>query len=477
MRVSRQEWAAIGLLAAGSVAVWLVVGSYPAYDAYYHLVWGRELFVGQVPSIGDYQAPTAHPLYILIAGLLGLIFGEGADRALVLFSILSMSLCAWALWRIGRVVFGVWPGVIAALLVLSNLTLLLYGVRAFPDLIFLALVFLAAALEAEQPRRGAAVMVTLFAAGLVRPEAWVLAGIYWLWCIWPRDPSSGRRSLHLGLLALVVGAPLLWALFDWWTVSQPLYALTETSSLAAELGRRRGIAEVPSAFIDGLIGVLRAPLLALVLVGVGLQVARRRAEHLYLPMTLITVGIVTFVLVGIFGLSLLPRYLTIPSITLLLFAGYALAGWVELAKSTSLRRGWALVAAVVVIAGVALTVGRASLFTRASDEISFVNGVHADLVATLADPAVTAARRCGPVSLPNFGLVPDTRWALDASGNQVISRSDRSSRSGVALVLTDDKTRNRYGRADGVEVNTDSAPQGFRLIAEHGRIAAWGSCR
>jgi hypothetical protein len=135
------------------------------------------------------------------------------------------------------------------------------------------------------------------------------------------------------------------------------------------------------------------------------------------------------------------------------------------------------VAAVVVIAGVALTVGRASLFTRASDEISFVNGVHADLVATLADPAVTAARRCGPVSLPNFGLVPDTRWALDASGNQVISRSDRSARSGVALVLTDDKTRNRYGRADGVEVNTDSAPQGFRLIAEHGRIAAWGSCR
>ena len=135
MRVSRQEWAAIGLLAAGSVAVWLVVGSYPAYDAYYHLVWGRELFAGQVPSIGDYQAPTAHPLYILIAGLLGLIFGEGGDRALVLFSILSMSLCAWALWRVGRVVFGVWPGVIAALLVLSNLTLLLYGVRAFPPLV------------------------------------------------------------------------------------------------------------------------------------------------------------------------------------------------------------------------------------------------------------------------------------------------------------------------------------------------------
>ena len=477
MRISRSEFAAIALLAAGSVAAWLIIGSYPSYDAYYHLVWGRELFDGTVPSIGDYQAPTAHPLYILVAGILGLGFGESADRALVLVAILSLALCAWSLWRIGRAVFGRWPGIIAALLVLANLTLLLYAARAFPDLVFLALVFLAAALEAERRRRGTSVMVVLAAAGLVRPEAWVLAGIYWLWCVWPADYATGRRSLHLGLLALVLVAPVLWALFDWWAVGQPLYALTETSSLAAELGRRRGLAEVPSAFVDGLIGVLRTPMLALVVVGVGLEILRRRGKVLYVPLSLIAIGVATFVLVGVFGLSLLPRYLTIPSITLLLFGGYALAGWVELPRRGALRRGWALVAVFLVVAGGALMAGRASLFTRASDEIAFVNGVHGDLVATLDDPVVLSARRCGPVSLPNFGLVPDTRWLLNASGSEVTSRSDQLSESGVAIVFTDPKTRNRYGRADGVEVNTDSAPGGFKKIAQHGRIAAWSYCR
>ena len=52
MSISRREMAVVALLAAGSVAAWLIIGSYPAYDAYYHLVWGRELFAGQVPSVG-----------------------------------------------------------------------------------------------------------------------------------------------------------------------------------------------------------------------------------------------------------------------------------------------------------------------------------------------------------------------------------------------------------------------------------------
>ena len=85
--------------------------------------------------------------------------------------------CAWAIWRLGRAVFGVWPGLVAALLVVTNATLLLYTARAFPDLLFLALVFLAGALEAERRRRGAAVLALLAAAGLLRPEARLLAGV------------------------------------------------------------------------------------------------------------------------------------------------------------------------------------------------------------------------------------------------------------------------------------------------------------
>jgi len=477
VNITRREWLAIGLLTCLAVVAWLVVGSYPAFDAYYHLDWGRELFAGQVPTIGAYKAPTAHPLYLLVAAFVGAIFGGAAGQWMVLVAVLSLLVCAWSIWRLGRTVFGFWPGLVAAVLVVADPTLLLYAARAFPDLLFLALVFLAAALEAEKRRRGAAVMVLLAAAGLLRPEAWVLAGAYWCWCVWPTDFVSGRRDFRFGLLALVLAAPLLWGLFDWWAVGQPLYALTETSSLAAALGRRRGLAEVPAALIDGLLGVLRSPVLALALVGVGIELVRRRAVALYVPAALIVIGLVTFLLVGIFGLSLLPRYLVIPSITLLLFAGYALAGWVELPTRTALRRAWASAAVVVIALAVALTISQPGVFTRAADEVKFVRGVHADLVAVLGDPAVTAARRCGPVSLPTFGLVPDSLWIVDAPQSAVVSRSDWQPTSGVALVFTDSKSHRRYGLADGTRADFDRVPLGFRLIARHGRIAAWSSCR
>ncbi len=477
MTFSRREIIAVALAFLLTVLVWLVADSYPGYDTYYHLFWGRELLAGQVPSIDAYKAPTAHPLYLLVAAVLGAVVGDASGQLMVLIGGLSLVVCAWAIWRIGRVVFGPWPGIVAALLVATNLTLILYAARAFADMPFLALVFVAAALEAERKRRGASVMVLLAAAGLLRPEAWLLAGIYWLWCCWPKDPESGRRSPHLGLLALVLASPVLWSLFNWWEVGEPLYALTATSTLAAELGRERGIAKVPATFVDALVGVLRVPQLMLIAVGIVIEIVRRRAQSFYLPLALILVGIVTFVCVGIFGLSLLPRYLTIPSITLLLFAGYALAGWVELEHGTLLRRGWALAAIVVVVAGAALTVHRADSFRRAVVEIRYITAIHNDLEATLADPKVVAALKCGPLSLPAFGLMPDALWIRDSAAGSVVARADVSPTTGVALVFTDPVTHERYGRADGVEEDTDVPPRGFKLIANHGRIAAWARCR
>ena len=48
----------------------LVLGSitrtYPNYDSYYHLVWGRELLDGVAPSFEAYAAPTQHPLYVAL---------------------------------------------------------------------------------------------------------------------------------------------------------------------------------------------------------------------------------------------------------------------------------------------------------------------------------------------------------------------------------------------------------------------------
>ena len=49
--------------------------------------------------------------------------------------------------------------------------------------------------------------------------------------------------------------------------------------------------------------------------------------------------------------------------------------------------------------------------------------MHDDIVTLLNDPAVVAARRCGPVTVPNHKLVPDVRYLLDASVDEVLPRT------------------------------------------------------
>jgi hypothetical protein len=88
-----------GLLAA-AVLWWLLVPSYPNYDAYYHLVWGREILDGLKPSFEAYAAPTQHPLYVAYAALVGLA-GEDADRLLVLTTLLCLVALVWGTWRRG----------------------------------------------------------------------------------------------------------------------------------------------------------------------------------------------------------------------------------------------------------------------------------------------------------------------------------------------------------------------------------------
>ena len=116
MTRARREAAAIIALALAAVLVWALVPTYPNYDAYYHLVWGRELLHGHKPTFEAYQAPTEHPLYVALSTLLAAVFGGAADRALVLVAALSLVALVWAVLRLGRAVFGTWPGVLAALL-------------------------------------------------------------------------------------------------------------------------------------------------------------------------------------------------------------------------------------------------------------------------------------------------------------------------------------------------------------------------
>ena len=83
----------------------------------------------------------------------------------------------------------------------------------------------AAVVELRAPRRHPVVVLGLLAAaGLMRPEAWLLTGLYWLWCI---VPATWGQRLRYTLLTAI--SPIVWTLTDWWATGRPLFSLQHTS--------------------------------------------------------------------------------------------------------------------------------------------------------------------------------------------------------------------------------------------------------
>lgn len=458
-----EPYVGVGLLVLALIAA-LLVRTYPNYDSYYHLVWGRELLDGVKPGFETYAAPTEHPLFLAVCAVLGL-FGEGADRVLVVLCVLSLVALAWATFRVGDAVFGPWPGLAAAVFVGSSFALLLYAARAYVDVPFLALVLWAAALETRHRRRGVPVMALLAIAGLLRPEAWVLAGLYWLWCGW--------RRWDLLLLAAV--GPLGWAAVDLWVTGDPLFSLHATSDLADELNRNRGVGEVPRAFVSFVTDTARPPVAIAGLAGAVLAWRLRPSRGLYVPLALFGAGLVTFLATGLAGLSVLPRYLTVPVIAVCLAAGYGVLGFTTL-PAGALRRAWARAAIVAAVVGIVFVVIKAPVVGRLVGELRFIAASHDDLAAILDAPAVARDRRCGPVTFPTYRLVPDTRWMLDRSGRDVGPRSVLRARRGVEIVVVGDKEIKRFGRAEGISRTTNRPDPGFTEIERNRRFVAYAAC-
>jgi hypothetical protein len=448
--VSRERWALVALLLA-AIAGWALVPTYPDYDAYHHLVWGRDLIAGRSPGFEAYAAPTQHPLYLALAAVLSLA-GPDADRLLVLVTIVSLVALIAGTFALGRALFGAWAGAAGALFVGSSFAFLLYAVRAFVDVPFLALVIWAAALDAARPRRGAAPMALLVAAGMLRPEAWVLAGAYWLWCL----PAGGLRA-RLGLLALALCAPLAWALVDLVVTGDPLFSLHSTSSLAQALGRRRGLSAVPSSFVTFLADVTRPPVALAGLAGLALALRRYGAERMAVALGLLGAGALTFVATGVAGLAILPRYLTVPAVALCVLAGYAVLGFTTLQPGAA-RERWRRAALGALAVAVALLAVKASSFERLRAELRFIQATHEQLAALLDEPAVRAGMRCGPLTFPTYRLVPDARWILGAGS--VRSRAQDRRPGAVAVYIAgDEKFARRFGRADGVSAKTNVLPR------------------
>ncbi len=194
-RSPRWTWAAFGLLCAGALWGFLAYPTYPNYDSYYSLLWGRELVRLEELSFEAYRAPTEHPLAIAFGALLTPL-GDGADRVMVACAILAFLALVAAVYALGKTAFTPLVGVVAAVLLVTRFDFPFLAARGYIDIPYLAVVVWAAVIEARAPRRHPVlVLAMLAAAGLMRPEAWVLAGLYWLW-VAPRASCSqeSRRS-------------------------------------------------------------------------------------------------------------------------------------------------------------------------------------------------------------------------------------------------------------------------------------------
>jgi hypothetical protein len=430
--VRRGEALALAVLALAAFAGFLVYPTYPEYDSLYSLLWGREILHGALPSFDAYRAPTQHPLWVAICVPIAALGPEG-NRVLLALCVASFVALVAGMYRLGRETFGWVVGVVGALLLLSRLDFPFLAARGYIDIPYLALIVWAGALEAARPRRGRAVWILLTLAGLMRPEAWVLAGLYGIRMAWGRPL---RDWLRVGLVVAI--APVVWALSDLLVTGDPLYSLNYTTESARQLGRRQSLLELPGVTLRFLSELTKPPVFVAALGGIVLA-WRMARERMFVPLTLLAWGIGTFLLVSLRGFSVINRYVLVAAVALMLFAAFAIAGWSRLARGHRARRPWAAGALLVVLAGAVFTA--LTFNPRYVDrELSLRDNVRRDLRGVLGSAGVAAARACGPISVPNHKLIPEVRWIEDAGAGGVVARTDptqaaRQLRGGVAVFV------------------------------------------
>jgi hypothetical protein len=423
--IDASTWAKIGfaLLCVGALVGYFAYPTYPTYDSFYALLWGRDLLHLHLPDFRVYRGPTEHPLAIAF-GMVCSIFGQGGARLMVLGSIASFVAVVAGIYSLGRLCFGPVVGLFAALLALSRFFVENLAAQGYLDISYVALIVWAVVLEVQRPRRGTVVFVLLAAAGLLRPDAWVLSGAYWLWCVWPRhgEASIGNRR-RLGYLGLALIGPVVWLCVDGIVTGDPLYSLHATAGLAQELERTQGVSSVLASVWTFGVRIDKLPVILGALLGLPLAVwlAPRRVLT---PLVTLVLLIGVFVAEGAAGASVIDRYLLGAAALLLLFCAVAIGGWAMLRPKTALRRAWMLGAAALVVYGgasVATTLSLSSLRTT----LAYHEDFHEGLAAALSSPPVHAAlKRCPLVSLPDNKLIPDARWILDSVGqHDIVARS------------------------------------------------------
>ncbi len=426
--VPRRWLTPLAWIAAVAAALLVVFPlGFPNYDTIYALVWGRELAHGMSPDYGAALPPTPHPL----ADLLGLVttpLGDGAITVTMVVAYLSLGLVAYLVYRLGSRWFDRPIGAVAALIVLTRAPYLSNGLRAYVDLPYIALVLGALLIETKRPRAGWPVLSLLALAGLLRPEAWLFAGAYWLYLA--VGGHRNRREL-VWLAALAAAAPLLWALFDWITAGSPTYSFTGTQETVEALARKTGPVDLVLYGPRALGEVLQWPGMVGALGGVVLGFAfLRRRSALGIAASVLALG--AFALLACAGLAIIARYTMLAAAVLAIFVALALLGWRLLEPEHPWRRRWQIFAGVVALMFVLWLPNQWDLDSTVHRDLSNQGTIERDL-SDLADSGAFEPL-CGPISVPNHRAIPRLAFDLHLRPSTIVSSSEqRSPRRGYFL--------------------------------------------
>ena len=457
-----------GAITAVAVALLLDVVYGPwflNYDARYALLWARDIAHGHLPEYTADFAPTPHPLQTA-AGLLALPFGGASDDVLTWAVLLSFGALVYLTYALGRELFSVPVGLVAALVVLSRPALQRDALIAYQDVPFAALVVGAVLLEARRPRRGVAVLVVLAVAGLLRPEAWVLSGLYVLWCLYGgSDPSRTSRvqkgsdpsrtsevqkgsdpsrtsGVQKGsdpwwvLVALAAVAPVIWFGSDWIVTGDPLHSLHGTADLAIANDRRRSVSDVPYWTAQYFGYALREPLVIGVPIGLVFAYFHARQRAL-LPLAVVVAMVAVFAVGPIFGLPLIRRYISTPAVLLCLFYGLAVMGWAMLPRDHGRgRRGWMIAGAVAALLSVAYLPWHYDKLATVERRIDRDSVFYGDLHKATEAPAVKAAfDRCPDLTAGDHRPMPYARFWLGGAPGTVSTVEGGASPMGKLLLM------------------------------------------
>ncbi|HEY2201698.1 MAG TPA: hypothetical protein VGH56_07400 [Solirubrobacteraceae bacterium] len=410
----RARLGAVFAIAAGAVVLRLLYGvAFANYDTLYALAWGGQLAQGETPAYGVPIAPTPHPLLEIAGVILRPLSPHLEIELVVALAFLALATCAWLIYKLGARWFGGAAGALAAVVFLTRVPVISYGVRAYLDIPYLTFVLGALLLVSRRPRTGAPVLALLALAGLLRPEAWVFSGLYWLYLTgllpaWlrrrlPADEPLRDRGALIRLTLLAAAAPLIWLGSDLAITGNPLWSLTNTRHTASLLDRKTGIRNVPLYLPKRIGEVLQAAALAGAALGGVLSLLWLRTRAL--PAAAAGVlAVVIFAAFATIGLPINTRYAFGAAAILCLFCGAGVFGWTALARGDRRRTAWIALGALIVLALLATAPKQYRTADGELDKLANQERIEGDLEALVGSHAINL--RCGPVGVPNHAPVP-----------------------------------------------------------------------